>query len=79
MEEELKEYDRVELITDRPDYLYAGVKKGAKGVILGEKRVGYWLVYFDGEIFQDADGVWKTTEIDLGVLEEDLKVIKESN
>ena len=75
----MKEYDRVELLNDRPEYLAAGVKKGDKGVILGEKRVGFWLVYFDGEIFQDTDGVWKTTEIDVGVLEKDLKVIKESD
>ena len=73
----MREYDRVELIKDKKEYNNAGVKKGDKGVILGEKRQGYWLVYFDGEIFQDTDGVWKTTEIDVGVLEEDLKVIKE--
>ena len=50
-----------------------------KGTILGENRLGYWLVYFDGEIFQDEDGIWSKTEIDVGVKEEDLKVIKESD
>ena len=55
------------------------MKKGDKGTILGENRLGYWLVYFDGEMFQDDDGIWSTTEIDVGVKEEDLKVIKESD
>ena len=71
----MKEYDRVELIKGRREYLNAGIKKGDKGVILGENRNGYWLVVFDGEIYQDSDGVWKTTEIDVGVLDEDLKTI----
>ncbi len=75
----MKEYDRVELIKERKEYLDAGIKKGDKGTILGEKRLGYWLVYFDGDCFQDSDGVWKTTEIDVGVKEEDLRVIKESD
>ena len=73
----MKEYDRVELIKDRQEYLDAGVKKGDRGIILGENRLGYWLVYFEGENFQDTDGVWKTTEIDVGVKEEDVKVILE--
>lgn len=71
----MKEYDRVELIKERREYLNAEIKKGDKGVILGENRNGYWLVVFDGEIYQDSDGVWKTTEIDVGVLDEDLKTI----
>lgn len=71
----MKEYDRAELIKERREYLNAGIKKGDKGVILGENRNGYWLVVFDGEIYQDSDGVWKTTEIDVGVLDEDLKTI----
>ena len=75
----MKEYDRVELINDRQEYLDAGVKKGDKGTILGENRLGYWLVYFDGEIFQDEDGVWSTTEIDVGVKEEDLKIIEKNH
>ena len=75
----MKEYDRVELIKERQEYLDSGVKKGDRGTILGEKRLGYWLVYFDGEIFQDTDSVWKTTEINVGVKEEDLIIIKESD
>ncbi len=73
----MKEYDRVELIEDNLDCIKRGIKKGDKGIILGPKRHGYWLVYFDGEIFQDVDGVWKTTEIDAAVKEEDVKVIEE--
>ena len=78
-ENKMKEYDRVELIEDNSDCMKRGIKKGDKGIILGPKRHGYWLVYFDGEIFQDVDGIWKTTEIDVGVLEKYLKVIKESD
>ncbi len=37
----MKEYDRVELINDRQEYLDAGVKKGDKGTILGENR---WVI-----------------------------------
>ena len=73
----MKEYDRVELIVDKKRYADQGLKKGDKGVVLGQERNGYWLVYFDGEIFQDTDGVWKTTEIDAAVLEEDVRVIWE--
>lgn len=75
----MKEYDRVELIKDKREYSDAGIKKGDKGTILGEKRAGYWLVYFDGDIFQDKDGIWKTTETDVGIKEEDLRVVKESD
>lgn len=46
-----------------------------EGTILGPKRNGYWLVCFDGEIYQDTDGVYRTTEEIIGVLEEDLIVI----
>ncbi len=71
----MKEYDKVELIKERSEYINAGIKKGDKGIILGENRNGYWLVVFDGKIYRDSDGVWKTTEIDVGVLDEDLKTI----
>lgn len=73
----VKLLNRVELIVDKKRYTDQGLKKGDKGIVLGEERNGYWLVYFDGEIFQDTDGVWKTTEIDAAVLEEDIKVILE--
>ena len=73
----MKLLNRVELIVDKKRYTDQGLKKGDKGIVLGEERNGYWLVYFDGEIFQGADGVWQTTEIDAAVLEEDVKVILE--
>ena len=64
-------------LVDKKRYTDQGLKKGDKGIVLGEERNGYWLVYFDGEIFQGEDGVWQTTEIDAAVLEEDVKVILE--
>lgn len=74
----MKLLNRVELIADKKRYTDLGLKKGDKGIVLGEERAGgYWLVYFDGEIFQDVDGVWKTTEVDAAVKEEDVKVIEE--
>ena len=73
----MKLLNKVELIVDKKRYTDQGIKKGDKGIVLGEERNGYWLVIFDGEIYQDEDGVWTTTEIDAAVLEEDVKVILE--
>ena len=73
----MKLLNRVELIVDKKRYTDQGLKKGDQGIVLGEERNGYWLVFFDGEIYQDEDGVWTTTEIDAAVLEEDVKVILE--
>jgi hypothetical protein len=73
----MKLLNRVELIVDKKRYTDQGLKKGDQGIVLGEERNGYWLVIFDGEIYQDEDGVWTTTEIDAAVLEEDVKVILE--
>jgi hypothetical protein len=73
----MKLLNRVELIVDKKRYTDQGIKKGDKGIVLGEERNGYWLVIFDGAIYQDEDGVWTTTEIDAAVLEEDVKVILE--
>lgn len=70
----MKLHDRVQLIHDKAAYKNAGVKFEDTGTIMGEKRCGYFLVYFDGEIFC-RDGIWQTTEIDCAVLEEDLEVI----
>ena len=39
----------------------------------------YFLKKIVGEIFQGEDGVWDCTDITIEVLEEDLKVIKESD
>ncbi len=69
----MEEYTRVELIKDRSEYKKAGVKAGDKGVVLGEERNGYVLVYFDGENYIDENGVYCTTEKDVGVRVEDLK------
>ena len=74
----MKELDRVELIKERAKYREAGVEVGDKGTIMGEERNGYVLVYFDGEIYQDKDGVYCTTEKDVGVRVEDLKVIPDN-
>lgn len=71
----MKEYDRVELIRECSEYQKHGLKLGDRGIILGEERNGYVLVYFDGTINQNADGVYCTTEIDAGIKPEDLKVI----
>ena len=73
----MKELDRVELIKDRAEYTEAGVKIGDKGIVMGGDRNGYVLVYFDGEIYQDEKGVYRTTEKDVGVRKEDLKVVFE--
>ena len=73
----MKEYDRVELVSDKKEFIDLGLEKGKTGTVLGPKRNGDWYVVFDGEIFQDEDGVWSTTEIDAAVLDEDVKVIWE--
>ena len=72
----MKEYDRVRLIKDRSNYAKAGVKAGDEGIILGPKKLGYFLVVFDGEIYQDKNGTYCTTEKNVGILEEDLEVIE---
>lgn len=59
----------------RREYIKAGVKKGDTGIILGKERNGYVLVYFDGVIYQNEDGVYCTTEIDVGVMLADLIVV----
>ena len=74
----MKEYDRVEIISDKQKFKDLGLEKGRTGTILGPKRHGYWYVVFDGEVFQDEDGIWSTTDIDAAVLDEDVKVIWES-
>ena len=73
----MKEYDKVRLIRDRSSYAKAGVKAGDEGVILGPKRLEYFLVVFEGEIRQDENGIYYTTDKSAAVLEEDLEVIEE--
>ncbi|MBE7087628.1 MAG: hypothetical protein E7369_04965 [Clostridiales bacterium] len=73
----MKEYDKVELISDKKKFTDLGLKKGATGTILGPKRNGYWYVVFEGEIFQGEDGIWGCTDISAAAEDEDLKVILE--
>ena len=70
----MKMYDKVKLIKERSEYLKAGVKVNDEGIIIGENRNGYVLVAFEGDIYLDSDGVYKTTEIDLGIKIEDLEL-----
>lgn len=72
----MKQLDRVRLIRERAAYTQAGVKAGDTGIVMGENRCGYCLVYFDGEIVL-RDGIYQTTEIDLAVREEDLALLEE--
>lgn len=73
----MKEYDKVELISEKKKFTDFALKKGRTGTILGPKRNGYWYVVFDGKIFQREDGVWDSTDIGAAVLDEDVKVIWE--
>ena len=70
----MKMYDRVKLIKERAEYLKAGVKINEEGIIMGENRNGYVLVVFEGDIYLDTDGVYKTTEINVGIKVEDLEL-----
>lgn len=69
----MKEYDRVMLINEREAYIKEGVRKGMDGWICDPRKIeGTWLVCFDqeGELPNIAT---------IEVLEEDLKVIRESD
>ena len=70
----MKMYDRVKLIKERAEYLRAGAKINDEGIIMGENRNGYVLVVFEGDVYLDVDGVYKTTEIDVGIKIEDLEL-----
>lgn len=71
----MKEYDYVELITERKSYLDEGVHKGMRGTIMLDYSVdGCWYVDFDGPK-QEHDGVMVSIPIGLSVKEKDLKVI----
>ena len=75
----MKMMDCVEVIVEKDNYAKEGVHKGMNGWICDPRNIeGNWLVSFEGEIFQGEDGVWDCTDITIEVLEEDLKVIKES-
>ena len=70
----MKMYDRVKLIKEKAEYLRAGAKINDEGIIMGENRNGYVLVVFEGDVYLDVDGVYKTTEIDVGIKIEDLEL-----
>lgn len=70
----MKEYDRVKLISNSKKFLDIGLKPGHEGIVLGGERNGYYLVYFDGKIFEE-NGVFKTTEIDVAVTENEVEII----
>ncbi len=72
----MKPNDRVRLIRLKQSYKDAGLQIGDRGVIMGEDRNGYCLVYFDGSIVLGADGVYQTTETDIAVKPEDIEVIR---
>lgn len=72
----MKEYDYVELITDRKSYQDEGVCKGMRGTIMLDYSIGgHWYVDFDGPK-QNCDGIMVSIPIGLSVHERDLKVIK---
>ena len=73
----MKELDRVRLIRDTARYREQGMNVGDEGtLIMGDVRNGYVLVTLDGEIYQDEQGVYCTTEKDVAVLVEDLEVVE---
>ncbi len=74
----MKELDKVRLIKDRARYREQGMNVGDVGTIMGGERNGYVLVILEGEIYQDEDGVYCTTEKDIAVRVEDLEVVSES-
>ncbi len=74
----MKELDKVRLIKDRARYREQGMNVGDVGTIMGGERNGYVLVILEGEIYQDEDGVYCTTEKDIAVRAEDLEVVSES-
>ena len=74
----MKVLDKVKFIKDRAEYRERGVNIGDTGTVLGEERNGYVLVVIEGEIYQNKDGVYCTTDTDIGARVEDLEVVKES-
>jgi hypothetical protein len=69
----MKEYDRVELIVEKEKYAKEGVHKGMNGWICDTRNInGQWLVCFDQEY--DLPNI-----ATIPVKEEDLKVIIESD
>lgn len=71
----MKELDWVRLIKDRARYREQGMNLGDIGIVMGGERNGYVLVVMEGDIYQDENGVYCTTEKDVAVQVEDLEVV----
>ena len=71
----MKELDWVRLIKDRARYREQGMNLGDIGIVMGGERNGYVLVVMEGDIYQDENGVYCTTEKDVAVRVEDLEVV----
>ena len=71
----MKELDWVRLIKDRARYREQGMNLGDIGIVMGGERNGYVLVVIEGEIYQDENGVYCTTEKDVAVRVEDLEIV----
>ena len=76
----MKELDYVRLIKDTARYREQGMNLGDVGLLMmGEARNGYVLVVLPGEIYQDKNGVYCTTEKEVAVRVEDLEVVSDRN
>lgn len=68
-----KDCEQVMLIADKEEYKTIGLEKGRTGFIMDSRCInGKWLVSFSGEMVQDEDGIWGSTDIECAVKEEDL-------
>lgn len=68
---DVKEYDKVELVVEKPKYAFEGVHKGARGCVLFPYAIdGKWgiLFYNIGENYDQ--------EVELSVAREDFKIIE---
>lgn len=76
----MKELDWVRLTKDRARYREQGMNLGDVGLLMmGKERNGYVLVVLPGEIYQDKNGVYCTTDKEVAVRVEDLEVVPDGN
>lgn len=69
LDEQMKEYDQVELIVEKERYIKDGVHKGMKGWVCdGECVNGTWLVCFDEDETFDVLPVISVKESDMKVI-----------
>ena len=74
----MKELEWVRLTKDTARYREQGMNLGDVGLLMmGEARNGYVLVVLPGEIYQDENGVYRTTEKEVAVRVEDLEVVSD--